>query len=72
MKKGASDILYIVIGFSIGILILISPVIITGTWYDIESTLGGLLIAEFLMRTSALIIGLLVIYDTVKSFYLKK
>ncbi|MFL2098476.1 hypothetical protein ACEN4P_10390 [Marinilactibacillus psychrotolerans] len=72
MKKGASDILYLVIGFSIGILILISPVIITGTWYDIESTLGGLLIAEFLMRTSALIIGLLVIYDTVKSFYLKK
>ncbi|GEQ32637.1 hypothetical protein [Marinilactibacillus psychrotolerans] len=72
MKKGASDIFYLVIGFSIGILILISPVIITGTWYDIESTLGGLLIAEFLMRTSALIIGLLVIYDTVKSFYLKK
>lgn len=72
MKKVASDIFYLVIGFSIGILILISPVIITGTWYDIESTLGGLLIAEFLMRTSALIIGLLVIYDTVKSFYLKK
>ncbi|MFL2095555.1 hypothetical protein [Marinilactibacillus psychrotolerans] len=72
MKKGTSDIFYLVLGFSIGVLILLSPVIITGSWYDIESTLGGLLIAEFLMRTGALVIGLLVIYDTIKTFYLKK
>jgi len=45
----------------IGIIIMIAPVLITGTMYDVTKTMGDLLVAEFIIRTISLIIGLLVI-----------
>ncbi|SCM92617.1 Uncharacterized protein BWINRASL_00888 [Bacillus mycoides] len=45
----------------IGIAITIAPIIITGSMYDITKTMGNLLVAEFIIRTLSLIIGLLVI-----------
>nr|WP_307856560.1 hypothetical protein [Bacillus hominis] len=45
----------------IGITITIAPIIITGRMYDITKTMGDLLVAELIVRTLSLIIGLLVI-----------
>ncbi len=45
----------------IGIIIIIAPILITGTMYDVTKTMGDLLVAELIIRTLSLIIGLLVI-----------
>lgn len=49
----------------IGIIIMIAPILITGTMYDVTKTMGDLLVAEFIIRTISLIIGLLVISKAV-------
>ncbi len=40
---------------------MIAPILITGTMYDVTKTMGDLLVAELIIRTLSLIIGLLVI-----------
>ncbi|MDH6372872.1 ABC-type arginine/histidine transport system permease subunit [Paenibacillus sp. PastF-3] len=55
----------------IGLLIMFSPIILTGYTYSSDNILGPLLYVEFIIRSLAIIIGLLVIYDGVKNF-LKK
>ncbi|MCU4988989.1 hypothetical protein OCF10_08540 [Bacillus cereus] len=57
MSKNVNLLLQIVIG----IIIMIAPILITGTMYDVTKTMGDLLVAEFIIRTLSLIIGLLVI-----------
>jgi len=56
-----------IIKYVLGILIILTPAIIKGNlFYDPSKTMGGLLIAEFVMRTLSFILGLLVIYDATK------
>ncbi|ALQ66697.1 hypothetical protein [Bacillus thuringiensis] len=57
MSKNVNLLLQIVIG----IIIIIAPILITGTMYDVTKTMGDLLVAELIIRTLSLIIGLLVI-----------
>ncbi|KAA0799787.1 hypothetical protein DN398_17470 [Bacillus sp. JAS102] len=57
MSKNVNLLLQIVIG----IIIMITPILITGTMYDVTKTMGDLLVAELIIRTLSLIIGLLVI-----------
>ena len=57
LSKNVNLLLQIVIG----IIIMIAPILITGTMYDVTKTMGDLLVAEFIIRTLSLIIGLLVI-----------
>ncbi|MED2184855.1 hypothetical protein [Bacillus wiedmannii] len=57
MSKNVNLLLQIVIG----IIIMIAPIFITGTMYDVTTTMGDLLVAELIIRTLSLIIGLLVI-----------
>lgn len=45
----------------IGIIIMIAPILITGTMYDVTKMMGDLLVAELIIRTLSLIIRLLVI-----------
>ncbi len=52
----------------IAVLIIFSPAIITGR-FSIDSLSGNLLITEFIIRTVALIIGLLLIYFEVKNYF---
>lgn len=40
---------------------MIAPIIIIGLMYDGSTAMGNLLVAEFIIRTLSLIIGLLVI-----------
>jgi len=57
----------IVIGCLFGLVIMLIPAIISGNLlYSHSNNMGGLLIAEFIMRIVAFIIGLLIIYDTTK------
>ncbi|WP_263702661.1 hypothetical protein [Bacillus thuringiensis] len=57
MSKNVNLLLQI----GIGIIIMIAPILITGTMYDVTKTMGDLLVAELIIRTVSLIIGLLVI-----------
>ncbi|MBU5221590.1 hypothetical protein KQH89_03730, partial [Vibrio cholerae] len=57
LNKNTNLLLQIVIG----IIIMIAPILITGTMYDVTKTMGDLLVAELIIRTLSLIIGLLVI-----------
>ncbi|GMR64729.1 MULTISPECIES: hypothetical protein [Bacillus] len=57
MSKNVNLLLQIVIG----IIIMIAPILITGSMYDVTKTMGDLLVAELIIRTLSLIIGLLVI-----------
>ncbi|HDX9614311.1 hypothetical protein COI41_19675 [Bacillus toyonensis] len=57
MSKNVNLLLQIVIG----ITIMIAPILITGAMYDVTKTMGDLLVAELIIRTLSLIIGLLVI-----------
>ncbi|WP_089172378.1 hypothetical protein [Bacillus cereus] len=45
----------------IGIMIIFAPNIITGQIYDVSKVMGDLLVAEIIIRTLSLIIGLVVI-----------
>ncbi|ACK96860.1 TPA: hypothetical protein QCY18_004303 [Bacillus cereus] len=40
---------------------MIAPILITGSIYDVTKSFGELLVAELIIRTLSLIIGLLVI-----------
>lgn len=55
-----------IINCILAVLIMFAPVIITGHFYDTSKLLGGLLISDFVIRTVSLIIGILVIYDSIK------
>ncbi|MCU5326238.1 hypothetical protein [Bacillus cereus group sp. BfR-BA-01428] len=55
MSKNVNLLLQIVIG----IIIMIAPILITGTMYDVTKTMGDLLVAELIIRTLSLIIGLI-------------
>lgn len=67
MKK--YSIGYLTITLFIGVLIMIVPSLVTGRFfYDETKVMGALLVSEFIMRTVSIIIGLLVIYDTIKKF----
>ncbi|PEN50352.1 hypothetical protein [Bacillus wiedmannii] len=57
MSKNMNLLLQIVIG----IIIMIAPIIITGSMYDVTKSSGELLAAELIIRTLSLITGLLVI-----------
>lgn len=57
LSKNVNLLLQIVIG----ITIMIAPILITGAMYDVTKTMGDLLVAELIIRTLSLIIGLLVI-----------
>ncbi|ANE84345.1 MULTISPECIES: hypothetical protein [Bacillus] len=57
MNKNINLLLQIIIG----IIIMIAPILLTGSIYDVTKSFGELLVAELIIRTLSLIIGLLVI-----------
>ncbi|HFU7074270.1 hypothetical protein ABE48_19065 [Bacillus thuringiensis] len=57
MNKNINLLLQIIIG----IIIMIAPILITESIYDVTKSSGELLAAELIIRTLSLIIGLLVI-----------
>ncbi|WP_432407328.1 hypothetical protein [Wukongibacter sp. M2B1] len=61
----------LVISFIMGLLIILVPTIITGRLYNEVAIMGGLLYSEFIMRNICSIVGLLVIYDGLKSYFNK-
>lgn len=64
LSKNVNLLLQIVIG----IIIVIAPILITGTMYDVTKTMGDLLVAELIIRTLSLIIGLLVISNALHRY----
>lgn len=48
---------------------MLSPIIITGHQYDVSRVMGTLLVAEFIVRTLVMVIGLIIIYDGIKRFF---
>lgn len=57
-----------IIEIIIGVVIIFAPTIITGKNYNVNETMGDLLVAEFVLRTLSFIIGLIIIYLSIKKF----
>lgn len=51
----------------IGVFIMLSPGFITGHTFNASHYSGSLYTAEFIVRSAAVIIGLLIIYDGIRS-----
>jgi len=66
MNLKDKKVLFTIIGCVIGIIIMMVPSLLTGFSYRNSNSMGGLLTSEFIMRGASYIIGLLVIYDSVK------
>lgn len=66
MNKTGESIAFTAFSIFIGLLIALAPVIVTGHWYHTSMAMGNLLVAEFIVRTLAVVIGLLVIYNGIK------
>jgi len=60
--------LCLIIRCVLGIIITLIPTILTGNSFVNTNSMGELYTAEFIMRVITYIIGVLVIYDTVKTF----
>lgn len=69
MKSNVRKLLICIINFVISILIIFAPTIITGHLYNESKIMGGLLTADFTMRTISLIIGLLIIFSTIQTLF---
>ncbi|MDQ0088875.1 putative integral membrane protein [Paenibacillus anaericanus] len=67
LQKG-KGILILISSIIVGILIMLSPIIITGSTYNVTSVQGDLLVADFSIRVIVIVIGLIVIYDGIKNF----
>ncbi|MBU5441108.1 hypothetical protein KQI79_03550 [Paenibacillus sp. MSJ-34] len=61
--------MFLSISIIIGLIIALSPVIVTGSWYNTTTVMGNLLVAEFVIRTLAIVIGLSIIYNGVKHYF---
>ncbi len=61
--------IFLYISILIGLLIALSPVIVTGSWYSTTYVIGNLLIAEFIVRTLVIAIGLIVIANGAKHYF---
>jgi|HigsolmetaAR202D_1030399.scaffolds.fasta_scaffold137295_1 hypothetical protein len=61
--------LFLVIGIILGLFIALSPVIVTGHWYNVSKVMGNLLVADFSLRTISIIIGIIVIYLAVRRYF---
>lgn len=72
MKRNGQDYLFLLSTIIIGILICLSPNIVTGSPYDTSKVMGNLLVAEFTVRVLAIAIGLIIVYDGIKSFFKKQ
>ncbi|RCX18051.1 hypothetical protein DFP94_1072 [Fontibacillus phaseoli] len=67
--NSSGKILVLITSIIIGILIMFSPVFITGSYYNVNQVMGSLLSAEMVTRTLAVVIGLIIMYDGVKTFF---
>ena len=68
MNSKSKKNLIVIIGCIIGIIIMLIPTLITGNSFSNSTAIGGLHISEFIMRVVSYIVGLLVIYDSIKTF----
>lgn len=69
MNKGKSKILLLLINIVIGLLIIVTPIIITGHLYNTSELMGGLLVSDFTMRAISFIVGLVVINNGFNKYF---
>lgn len=69
MNKGTSKILLLFVNIVIGLLIIVTPIIITGHLYNTSELMGGLLVSDFTMRSISFIVGLVVINNGFNKYF---
>lgn len=69
MNKGTSKILLLFVNIVIGLLIIVTPIMITGHLYNPSELLGGLLVSDFTMRAISFIVGLVVINNGFNKYF---
>mgnify|MGYP006357011489 CR=1 len=69
MKTNSQKIIFLIIGCVLGILIILIPALITGSLYLDYHLMAGLDIADYTLKIVSPMVGLLVIYDTIKTYF---
>ena len=68
MKASSQKIVSLIIGCILGILIIFIPALLTGSLSRVDTFMGGLDIADYIMRIISPTVGILVIYDAIKTY----
>lgn len=71
MESKSNKIIPLIIGISVGVCIMFAPSVITGEGYS-NKNMGAFLVADMMIRSCTLTVGLLVVYDAVKNYFSKK
>lgn len=65
-------VILLIITILLAIIVMLIPTIIIGQSYGETSYMGNLLIAELVMRITSFIVGVLIIYDGIKKYFINK
>lgn len=65
-------VILLIVNILLAIVVIYVPTIIIGRSYGETSYMGSLLTAEFIMRVISFIIGLLIIYDSIKKYFINE
>lgn len=68
MKANLSKKIYFAISCCLAIIIIYSPTLILGHGYSEYINMGVVLAGEVVMRITTLMVGMLVIYDAIKTY----
>ncbi|MGX8709111.1 MAG: hypothetical protein ACQGTM_02550 [bacterium] len=68
MKASSQKIMILIVGGILGILIIFIPALLTGSLFMVDTFMGGLDIADYIMRIVSPTVGILVIYDAIKTY----
>ena len=68
MKVNLKKNIFLIFGCILGILIILIPAFLTGSLFLMSSYSNGLDIADHTMKVIAPMVGLLVIYDSIKTY----
>lgn len=65
-------VILLIITILLAIIVMFAPTIIIGHSYGETSYMGSLLTAELVMRIISFIVGVLIIFDGVKKYFINK
>lgn len=68
MKVSSQKMIFLIVGCILGIFIIFIPALLTGSLSRVDTFMGGLDIADYIMRIISPTVGMLVIYDAIKTY----
>ncbi len=68
MKASSQKMVSLIVGCILGIFIIFIPAFLTGSLSRVGTFMAGLEVADYIMRIVSPTVGILVIYDAIKTY----